>query len=256
MNCIAITMMVGIVVWSVFYCSSPRFLGELKSLLAEGVGLYMVSTLVAVAVIGLAASWLVDQPMTAIRGIPTLFSTRDQNLNFTIDGSTEEFKKLDIAYDPTTLAVIQIESDRRILITDAANIAEVKSKAITIEPSTLSMWTLKDGANSCPFPLNAGGEIFAQNQEIDVAKLKIRIISMPPVFEAWTFVLVAGFVVLFGLLFMLMQAVAPKVSAIALSAAKSELSQPLPVILIVGVGIAILLFVSCRFIRLAKISNC
>jgi hypothetical protein len=247
MNSIAITMMIGIVVWSVMYCSSPRFLGELRSLLFEGVGLYMLSTLVALAAIGLAASWLVDQPLSAIRGVPSLFTARDQNLEFQVDGSTEEFKKLDIVYDPAALAVIQIESNRRILIADAPTIGEVKFKAVTIEANTPSMWSLKDGGSSCPLPLTAGAEIYAQNQEIDAALLKIRIVSMPPVFESWTFVLVAGFVTIFGLLFMLMQAVSPKVAAIALSAAKSELSQPLPVILILLIGLTILLFVFLPF---------
>lgn len=44
-----------------------------------------------------------------------------------------------------------------------------------------------------------------------------------------------------------MQAAAPKIAAIALSAAKSELSQPLPKILITIVGLAILLFVFLPF---------
>ena len=251
-NSIAFTMMVGVVVWSVLFCSSSRFLGELRSLLFEGVGLYMLCTLAAVASIGLAASFLVDQPMNAIRGIPSLFTASNRSFKFEVQGSPDDstqaaFKKLDVTFDPTSLAIVQIESNRRILIADAPNISELKFKATTIEANTPLNWSVKDGAAACPFPLTAAAEVYAQNQEIDDATISVRLVSAPPVYESWTFLLVASFVTIFGLLFMLMQAVSPKVAAIALSAAKSELSQPLPSILIVIVALAILLFVFLPF---------
>ena len=103
------------------------------------------------------------------------------------------------------------------------------------------------GAKDSPLPMVGGAELYAQNQEIDNATLKFRLVSAPPVRESITLVLVALFVAVFGLLFMLMQAVSPKAAAIALSAAKSELSQPLPVMLMVIVSLAILLFVFLPF---------
>jgi len=254
---IAFSMVVGVVVWAILYCSSSRFLGELRSLLFEGIGLYMFSTLAGISVIGAAATFLVDKPMSAIQAVPQLFAVSDKTEKFTIApiaGNVESaaFQKIDLRYDPTLLGQVEISSDKRMILLDAPNIGEVQAKPQTIEAGQLLVWNTKMGASECPLPLSPGAEVYVQNQEIDAAALKIRVISIPPVREATTFILVAVFVALFGLLFMLMQAVSPKVAAIALSAAKSELSQPLPIILIVVVSLAILLFVFLPFHTLGE----
>ncbi len=248
---LASTLMIAVVVWALVYCSSTRFLGELRSLLFEGVGLYMLSVLSTIAAIGLAASFLVDAPMAAIQGIPDLFRLSDVVTNIELKGapadSAAEFVKLSIRYNPDSLAFVQIDSDRRVLITDAPSLGEAQLRAMTIEAKTPVIWTSKMGAKDSPLPMVGGTELYAQNQEIDNATLKFRLVSAPPVRESITLVLVSVFVAVFGLLFMLMQAVSPKAAAIALSAAKSELSQPLPVMLMVIVSLAILLFVFLPF---------
>jgi len=248
---LATTLMIAVVVWALVYCSSTRFLGELRSLLFEGVGLYMLSVLSTIASIGLAASFLVDAPMAAIQGIPDLFRLSDVVTSIELKGapadSAAEFVKLSIRYSPDSLAFVQIDSDRRVLITDAPSLGEAQLRAMTIEAKTPVIWTSKMGAKDSPLPMVGGTELYAQNQEIDNATLKFRLVSAPPVRESITLVLVSAFVAVFGLLFMLMQAVSPKAAAIALSAAKSELSQPLPVMLMVIVSLAILLFVFLPF---------
>ena len=254
---IASTMMVAVVVWSILYCSSSRFLGELRSLLFEGIGLYLFSALAGIAVIGGAATFLVEKPMAAIQAVPQLFAVNDTTEKFTVApiGSNEEsavFQKIDMRYDPALLGQVEINSDKRIILLDAPSIGEVQAKPQTIEAGQPLIWNTKMGASECPLPLAPGAQIYVQNQEIDPASLKIRVISIPPIREATTFVLVAFFVALFGLLFMLMQAVSPKVAAIALSAAKSELSQPLPIILMIVVALAILLFVFLPFHTLGE----
>lgn len=254
---IASTMMVAVVVWSILYCSSSRFLGELRSLLFEGIGLYLFSALAGIAVIGGAATFLVEKPMAAIQAVPQLFAVNDTTEKFTVApiGSNEEsavFQKIDMRYDPALLGQVEINSDKRIILLDAPSIGEVQAKPQTIEAGQPLIWNTKMGASECPLPLAPGAQIYVQNQEIDSASLKIRVISIPPIRESTTFVLVAFFVALFGLLFMLMQAVSPKVAAIALSAAKSELSQPLPIILMIVVALAILLFVFLPFHTLGE----
>jgi len=254
---IAFSMIVAVIVWAILYCSSSRFLGELRSLLFEGIGLYMFSILAGISVIGAAATFLVDKPMAAIQAVPQLFAVSDKTEKFTIapivgDQETAAFQKIDLRYDPALVGQVEINSDKRMILLDAPSIGEVQSKPQTIEAGQPLVWNTKMGASECPLPLSPGAEVYVQNQEIDAAALTIRVISVPPVREATTFILVAIFVTLFGLLFMLMQAVSPKVAAIALSAAKSELSQPLPIILIVVVSLAILLFVFLPFHTLGE----
>ncbi len=254
---VALTMMIGVIVWSVLFCSSPRFLGELRALFFEGIGLYMLTSLVGLSLIGLASTFLVEKPMAAIEGIPQLFAANDKTFKFEVSGAKADeqdsaFQKIELKYDPSILGQVEISSNRRLVLIDAPNIAEVRSKPFTIEAKRPLIWNVKMGAAECPLPLAAGAEVYVQNQEIDAANLEVRVISTPTVRESSTFVLVSIFVVIFGLLFMLMQAVSPKVAAIALSAAKSELSQPLPIILIIIVALSILLFVFLPFHTLGE----
>ena len=254
---IAFAMMVGVVVWSLVFCSSPRFLGEIRSLFFQGIGLYMLSTLAAMSAIGLACTFLVEKPMAAIRCVPQLFSFNDKQDSFQVAGPTKEdepavFQRIELEYDPAILNQIEITSNRRLILLDAPSIGEARIKPTTIEADQPLRWNTKMGASECPLPLAPGAELYAQNQEIDAATLTVRVISVPLVRESTTFILVAAFVTIFGLLFMLMQAVSPKVAAIALSAAKSELSQPLPIILMIIVALAILLFVFLPFHTLGE----
>jgi hypothetical protein len=249
----AATIMIAILVWSLIYCSSARFLGELRSLLFEGVGLYMLSTLGTIAALGIGASFLVENPEQAFRSIPELFTVQDKKVQYELapfDATT--FKKIELSYSASALMGIEILSDRRTLIIDGPSVAESRESLLTIDANTLMSWDQKMGVATSPLPMGGQTEIYVQNQEVDPAKLTIRLISAPRTREALTFVLVALFVTVFGLLFMLMQAVAPKATAIALSASKSELSQPLPILLMVIVGMAIVLFVFMPFHTLGE----
>ncbi|MCU0709819.1 MAG: ABC transporter permease [Pirellula sp.] len=241
----------SICTWAVLYCSSTRFLMEARSLLLEGIGLYLLSTLLIVMVVGWMCTPLVDNPMKALASIPQLFTSGTTSQSFTIPGAVSEedapFTKLDIQFDPQTLDTIELNATKNLLIGDAPSVAEFRVPGYRVDRDVEFRWNRRLGAAKSPFPLAPGSNVYVQNQEFGDATLTVRLASVPPVREATTIVLVAVFVALFGLMFLLMQAISPKTSAIALSAAKSELSQPLPVILMLIVAIAILLFVFLPF---------
>jgi hypothetical protein len=242
----------AVVTWSIMYCSSRRFLTELNSLLFEGLGLYLVASALVIAIGGLLCTPLVDKPMAALSSIPkVLTSGATVPQKFTVAGATDEseppFVKLDVIYDPTTLDSIKLTSNKNILIGDGPSVAEFDTTGYQLFRDVPVEWNRAKGAAKCPLPLDAGSNVYVQNQEFGNAEVEVRVTSAAPVPQAATFLLIAGFTVLIGLMFMLMQAVAPKASAIALSAAKSELSQPLPVILMMIAALAILLFLFMPF---------
>jgi ABC-type transport system involved in multi-copper enzyme maturation permease subunit len=241
----------GIVSWAVMYCSSTRFMMEVRSLLFEGIGLFLVSTLGIIALIGLACTPLADNPAAAFASVPKLFYVGTTSQSFAIPGVVSDddapFTKIPVKYDPSTLEQVEIISNQNLLIGDGPSIAEFRSPGFRVEREVPIRWNRTMGLQKSPLPLAAGSDVYVQNQEFGEANVEIRLSSAAPVRQATTFVLVAIFTVIFGLLFMLMQAVSPKTAAIALSAAKSELSQPLPVILMLIVALAILLFVFLPF---------
>jgi hypothetical protein len=248
---IASAIFFGIFSWALMYCSSTRFMLELKSLFSQGIGLYLLSALAVVAFVGLACTPLTENPTAAFASVPKLFVYGTSLQPFKVPGADSEedapFVKLAVKYDPSTLAFLEISSTKNLLIGDGPSIAEFRSPGYRVERDVEFRWNRNMGAAKCPLPLASGADVYVQNQEFGDAEIRIRIQTVPPVREATTFVLVAVFTAIFGLLFMLMQAVSPKTAAIALAAAKSELAQPLPVILMLIVALAILLFVFLPF---------
>lgn len=249
--CIACFLSFAVISWAVLYCSSKRFLMEVRSLLFEGVGFYLLCVLLVVAAGGLFCTPLVSEPMDALASMPKLFAPSTTVQEFKIPGAASEedapFIKLDIQYNPLYLDSLYMTADKNLLIGDGGSVAEFKGPGYRIEREVEVKWNRKQGAAKSPLPLAPGSNVYVQNQEFGEAVLNVRTYSVPPVPQATTFVLVAVFTTLFGLMFMLLQALAPKASAIALSAAKSELSQPLPQILMIVVALAILLFVFLPF---------
>jgi ABC-type transport system involved in multi-copper enzyme maturation permease subunit len=259
---IATGLLFAVFWWALIYCSSHRFMLELRSLVSDGVGFYMLSALGFLSIIGLASTFLVESPRDAFSSLGfyanQLLSlspgTNDQK--FTIpgiqEGSDATFTSIPLRYDSKTLQAISLQSDKNLLIGDGPTIADFRGPGFQVENGVAFGWNRSMGAEKCPLPLAQGSEVWVQNQEIGDATLTVGLISSPAVPQASTFLLAGLFVVVFGLLFFLMQAIAPKASAIAMATAKSELSQPLPLFLMALVGIAILLFVFLPFITFGE----
>ena len=205
----AATAMTGVIVWALLFCSSSRFFGELRSLLFEGVGFAMIIVLAAVAAIGLAATPWIEKPAEAIASIPQFFSPQSTFKEYTIAGAkTPEDRKLtkiEVQYDPATLGVVRIESNRRVILADASEIEKLKFAAVTIDADAPKLWERSMGPTKCPLPLVGGAEVYVQNEEIDDATLTISIQSYPTVPQSLSILLTAIFVTVFGLLFFLMQ---------------------------------------------------
>jgi len=248
---VAIGIVFSIFAWSLMFCSSTRFIMEVRSLLTEGVGFLILCTLGLLGLIGLASTPLVDNASGAFSSLPQFIFLRPTSQTFTLPGVSGDqespFTKLEVRYDPRTVNTIEIRSNKNLILGDGPTIADFRGQGFRIENEVPYQWVRTMGPEKSPLLLAQGAEVYAQNQEFGEATVDIRISSIPPVPESITFVTVAFMTVVFGLLLFLMQAVAPKTAAIALAAAKSELSQPLPVILMLVVGLAILLFVFLPF---------
>jgi ABC-type transport system involved in multi-copper enzyme maturation permease subunit len=235
---------------------------ELKALISDGVGFYMLCVLGFLSVVGLSSTFLVESPREAFASLPFYFNQFTslnpgaQEKTFTIPGvqnpEDAKFVSIPLRYDPKTLLGIQLKSNKNLLIGDGPTIADFRGPGFQVENGVDFSWNRTMGAEKCPLPLGQGAEVWVQNQEIGDASLTVSLASGPAVPQAQTFLLAAFFVLLFGLLFCLMQAVAPKASAIALATAKSELSQPLPIFLMCLVSLAILLFVFLPFITFGE----
>lgn len=250
---IAIWPFFAIVVWSLLYCGQTRSLGELYGGLTQGIGSLLVSVIAAIGIAGLCCTYVVDEPVQMLASIPSLFTTGETTSRFTIpgikvDGNQEnsDYTPIPLKYDPTFVDSVAVQSDRKIILADGQNVESFRSKPLRMEARTEIAWNRQSSLDS-PIPMVVGGNVYAQNLEIDPATITFVLKTVPAYPDSFTILLIAGAVVIIGLSWMLLQAAAPKVAAISIAAAKSELWQPLPTILLLFGSLALLLFVFLPF---------
>lgn len=238
----------GVLVGSILYCGQRRFLSEIYESITTGVGGYISSMLAIIAISGLLCSFLVDEPLNVIQNIPTLFKAGDTKSTFEIPGQTgdpnaeTEYTPIALKYDYRYVREVIVQSRQNVLLSDAKTVDQATFKPIRIQAREDLVWT-RGSKSQAPIAMVAGGNVYAQNLEVDPAEITFTIRSEAPYPESIAIFSVAACVVVLGLLWMLLLAAAPKLSAIAIAAAKNELSQPLPTILMLLGGLFLVAFV-------------
>jgi hypothetical protein len=233
---IALSPLIGVVIWGLLYGSQWRFLKELGGSLTQGVGAYIASTLAIIASGGLLCTFLVDEPLEMVKGIPTIFNHGEVSATFPLPAASESehetnYVPIPLRYDPRYLDRIVVRSKQNIILSDTPTVDAYSRKPRRIQAGEDVVWDRRSTA-APPISLGAGANVYGQNLEIEPAEVTFVITSVPPYPETFTVFVVAAIVTLIGLAWMLQLSAAPKVAAIALSAAKNELSQPLPWILL------------------------
>lgn len=243
---IALWPILAIVCGAFVYCGQKRFMGEIWGTLSRGVGAMLLSAAIGIAAIGLLCTPIVDEPFAMLASVPSLFTTGETKTPFTLkpadesgEGTVKPYQLLPFKYDSDFVDSITVESNRTVLFADAETPEGFFNKPVRIEAQTPYVWNRKSNIPA-PITLVKGASVYAQNIEIDDATIAITMKTVAPYPEVFAAFVFAGFTVFFGLVWMLMQAAAPKLSAIAMATAKSELSQPLPVLLM-AIGIVFIL---------------
>jgi len=244
---------IAILVWSFLYCGQTRFMGELYGSISRGIGAQLTTTLAIVGLAGLCCTFVVDEPVPMLVNLPSIFRPSQSTASFTIPGvaldgelGKTEFIPLPLRYNPQFVQRVVVSSNQNIILADGSDPTQFREKPLQIEARTEFDWN-KQSSFPSPIPMVVGGNVFAQNLEIDPAIVTFTLTTAPAYPESFTIILIAVTVVFIGLAWMLQQAAAPKIAAIAMAAAKSELSQPLPFILILSGALFLLLFVFLPF---------
>lgn len=241
----------AIATWALLFCSSSRWIGELSSIAFRGVGAAILTTAAVVASVGLASTFVVEQPIQTLASLPQIFSAGERIYKISVPGAPTDaqespFTVAAVPYRAELLTSVVIESNRNIMITDSDSVSRFQMRPVRIEARGEVNWNRKS-ALPPPLPTASGSQMFIQNQEIDPAEVVFRLATSPATPEVKALLISALGVIFAGLLFFLQQGVAPRVSAIALAAAKNEITQPLFLVLnLIGIFL-ILLFVFLPF---------
>lgn len=226
--------------FSLIYGMWHRTRSELTSIASEGVIPYLLGTAGAFVVVGLVSTPLVAEPRQVIGSIwqVNLFSDGTETVVRTLDAAPTdlanpddaEFQKVAMDYVMFNVAELTLTSDRTIIIADAATPADFLMSPVRVNAGETVRYA-RDGMDPPPLPLDPA-RVFMQNREVDPATVRITMTTRPTVPEASSIVTTAlGFFALFMGYIAIRQA-APRISAVALSTAKSEMAQPLYLLLL------------------------
>jgi ABC-type transport system involved in multi-copper enzyme maturation permease subunit len=238
----------GIIWWALLYGGQRRFIGEFFESVTRGVGAYIAGVFLFIACGGLLATFLVDEPVAMLKSVPSLFVLGETTETFTVpvqdesDRASSKFFPLGLKYDPRFLSRIVVRSKQNVILLDTPVIETYSRKPVRIQAGEDLLWTRGSTADS-PIPLVIGGNVYAQNLESAPAEITFTLRSAPPYPSMISVFVIAAGVILIGMAWIFQLSAAPRLAAIAISAAKNELSQPLPVILLLFGTLILISFV-------------
>lgn len=226
--------------FAIIYGMWHRTRSELVSMLQEGVVPYLLGTAAAFAVVGLVATPLVAEPRQVLGSIlqVNLFSDGTERIIRTLDAAPTdlanpddaEFQKVPMDYVMFNVAELTLTTDRTIIIADAQNPADFVMPPVRVNAGETVRY-VREGMDPPPLSIDPS-RVFMQNREVDPATVTVTMTTRPTIPEASSIVTTAlSFLALF-MTYMALRQAAPRISAVALATAKSEMAQPLYLLLL------------------------
>ncbi len=250
---ITLFLLCSIVGWAVVFCCSRQSAKNTFATLGEGAAGFIGIVALVVVFLGLVSTAVVDDPLKAFTSFPELFSTGSRVVTRVVDGNQDAspdaapFVAIDLPVELSLLESVQITTNRSIVLADGASTLESQRAPKRLDAGESISWSRTQGSADSPIPLSEQEQLFIQNREIDPADVQFTLVTRPAVPESMTFLIASLAVFVVGLALLLQQAVAPRVSAVALATFKNELAQPLFLVLMLLGGLAIVLFVFLPF---------
>ena len=222
---------------SSIYLVSRRAVDELVPALREGV-LFPISVIaLCLATIGLMGILLVREPENMLTSLAELPFTGPQSpMVFQIPAPVagDELSEPEAVPVPFVVHIdkvqqLTLESDQRLVLSFTP--PEIKQGYYTINVSRDEPYIWLPGS-SVDSPMVTVDELYVRNYSENAATLKINVTTKPMHPEVRAILITAvGVVILFGL-YLVQRAAAPRLSAVALATVKSEMNQPLYLIML------------------------
>jgi len=221
--------------------------------------IFVVTSLLAVyGVVG--AVFVVREPAEILQSLVRLPQTGERDYDFevgpgnpdpTLDISEIEPEKIDISIDTEELVELRLESDVDTLVSPFRELITESdiSRSFDLYGDEEYVWN-KEEATDMPFPSETIDALYVWNSDVEPTTLHVTVVTAPKHREVITIPVTALIIVLvFGVYFLqqatlprfvmralphrVRSALQPKISAISLATAKSEMAQPLFIICMV-----------------------
>jgi ABC-type transport system involved in multi-copper enzyme maturation permease subunit len=256
---IATVLLCGIVGWAIVFCSGQQAARNNMETLSEGAAGYIGITALSIVFLaafvwaagGRMANPIIDNPFGTLKSIPEVFTAGRKSLPLTIPGKPQgvdaPFVPVPMPEDFSLVSAFRLTTKTTVILGDAVDVSKFVKAPIRLAAGESIQWGLPQPLTDFPLATGADVGVYAQNQEIDENEISVEYITQPRVPQASSLIVIAVFTLLFGLAILVQNAVAPRVSAVALATIKNELGQPLFTVLMLIGSLLILLFVFLSF---------
>ncbi|MCL4202136.1 MAG: ABC transporter permease [Pirellulaceae bacterium] len=215
---------------------SHRTVTEIPAAVREGALWPIFLTTVSLAAFGIFGAIFVEEPLQLLSSLTRLPSVGTATLEFEIPVSEPEdpndsFSDLKASQIPVSLKVAEVRSltfasDQRLSVATRPFLDVKPGASLEVNAGEPAVWH-KGVQTVSPLVDADVTEFHIRNLGSDVAKLTLTTVTAPPDPEVALIPIVALMIAVVFLLYIWQRAVAPRMSAIALAAYKSEVAQPL-----------------------------
>jgi ABC-type transport system involved in multi-copper enzyme maturation permease subunit len=232
---------------------SPKTVGEAFDAVREGPLGWLLVMVLGLAAFGLVGVFLAMEPRAILASLARVPYIGERDLQFTVPatpravlddpGQSPPQHPIAVDFRAEELRSIVIRSDQNLNIDSALQEGVETDPLIEISAGEDFSWIR--GAKESPLGDKQVQSLYVRNLSAADAHLQVTLVTAPPHPES-LLVLVTALVILgVFLAYLFQRAIMPKVSAVALATFKSEVNQPLfMIVLIVGlVALALFIFI-------------
>ena len=228
--------------WVITAVISRRAGAEIPVMLAEGPLLPISVVIVVFGLFGILGWAFVHEPMAKIQSIPRFMSTGTQSPTFEIPVSDDGvFTQVELDYPISSdeLSRLKVESDQPIIVRRVYDDGQIGEDIDCLPDSTQEWFRSRESTS----PLGEGTvqTLEISNYGATTATVNLEVATKPIYPQSKTILVTALYIVGLYLIYFLQQWLFPKMSAIAWSTCKSEMAQPL-FLIVLGLG-SFLLFI-------------
>jgi ABC-type transport system involved in multi-copper enzyme maturation permease subunit len=231
---------------------SRKALAESNIALREGVLFPLLIVGIVMSVLALLGLVVVRQPMTLMESLlryPALAGGGTVITSHTVDAPPNEFDEppevaIPVNFRKDEIRELVIKSDQRIRMS-SHSVENPSPVALVLDlpAGETGIWRRQPGITSTPFPDAVVRQVYAKNYSSSPARIDITAVSKMATPEMMLVPVMAVSMAAIFILYLFQRAAMPKLAAVALATAKSDMAQPLYAIVLAGGLFALIVFV-------------
>ena len=249
-------LVILLVLWGLLVILSPvspriRDLASSVPLaVSEGVLAPVFFVIVVLAIFGVVGFFMVQQPRDILASLPRLPITGATGTRViqqpipAIDlasAAESGATAIDTSFSNKEVRSITVESDQPLLVGHKESLTFGEMSTMEVASGETYRWTRSKGTNSI-FPGDKVDKLYVANVGGEEAAMRLEIVTAPEHPECATILITAIAIVGFFSFYLLQRAFFPKIAAVALATAKSEMAQPLFIITMIILLFSVWLF--------------